>query len=48
MCLFHRLFDGPETDIIPFGDLDKVLRTKFDITVELLDVNTEINLTPEC
>lgn len=35
MGLIHRLFDGPETDIVPLGDLDKVLRTTIHITVLL-------------
>lgn len=28
MSLVHRLFNRPETDIVPLGDLDKVLREK--------------------
>lgn len=27
MGLLHRLLDGPETDVVPPGDLDEVLRT---------------------
>lgn len=26
--LLHRLLDGPETDVVPLGDLDKVLKTR--------------------
>lgn len=33
--LLHRLLDGPETDVVPLGDLDKVLKTRGVIRVEL-------------
>lgn len=36
MCFLHRLFDGPETDIIPLGDLDKILDRKENFKQEAI------------
>lgn len=33
--LLHRLLDGPEADVVPLGDLDKVLKTRGVVRVEL-------------
>lgn len=33
--LLHRLLDGPKTDVVPLGDLHKVLKTRGVIRVEL-------------
>lgn len=37
MGLVHRLFDGPETDVIPLGDLHKVLELLLNGLAELSD-----------